>query len=502
MNFSRKHLYISIVAFAVIFFAARYPFYNQRLVDEEGIFAYLFMNDVAKPYYHLMSRIDGVDIMGLGGHPSIMYASIELAGKFFRPIVDLHKYDAETGSFILRVIFSIPMLSVFIAGLIYIYKKKNASLYYWLSLFAAMAVSPVLLLTSTELQVDASFGVLTFGVWAIGVLCISGTTVVDWKIKGVIFSVLTILASLGKNEWSLVLFGSLVIAGLYTVVYQHNVRSHREALYILLAGVLGVIVGNVLSYMFDPANFMAGYSLMVSMSGNETLNHARFDKWIGYTRNRWTYISYIFLVLLAGWQLISKSMFNTRTIEKLLILTMPLLGFTFLSLWGEYPEWSVTMFLGPLSVIVSMLCFISKAIKNQKAPLFLDPVALVVPIFATILFAAFFLSTWNATPRYFALPIIVSALSLVIIFPEDNKLEKKIIGTMALCIVLLNAVSFLNFDSYRRLVPHKESFLDTECLPILSSGEAVFRKDDFLGASMNRDYFMMISQKYNKPLCQ
>ena len=506
MRYSQKHLYAALLVLICCFFSFRMPFYNQELVGEEGIFAHLFINEVQKPNYLLISRIDGVNLMGASQHPAPMYMAINSAGRFTRQFIDFTRLDELGAAFVLRVIFSLPLLLLGISGILYVYKQCNSNLYYWLALMLAFITSPVVLVTSTELQVDASFGIGIFGVWAVTIALLTGRRTGGYRVQAALFFLCNLIAALGKNEWSLILLLSLLLATLYVVLRGRGIPHLKEQLAVLFFGFAGLVAGNLLSYWYDPLNYVMGFELMSSMSKNESVfNRSKLLQLLGTIRNRWTYVSQNILLVVIPCYLFLRSITKTPLFDRLVAIFLPLAGLYFVSTWTEYLLLNVVSFLLPLAVIVFSFVAASATLKGEADRVPMHPLALLPVLFSALLFGAYFVSTWEVGPRYFTIALAVSLLGvLCVVRHYRDAVQRKLLLNLTFCLLVLNGVAFMNLNGYKRVVTHSnlvQSVADNDCLPIMSSGEAVFSKGDFLGGACSKEYFQEMSRKYRRPLC-
>jgi hypothetical protein len=202
-----------------IYVAARLPALGLPIWGEEGAFAHLLIEKPKGIRYILIGRFAGKPDYSAPEHPALIYELIEGAPALAR---------SPPG---LRLTFSLFMLSVLLAVL---WAVPTA----WPLVFA-VAISPLAIVGSTALQVDASSGALLVGVLA--VLVLGGA---PWWLLAVGGT----LTGMGKQEWSLALAGAIVV----TAFCQPTLRRS------LLAIALGLIAGNTASYLYDPYNYLGG----------------------------------------------------------------------------------------------------------------------------------------------------------------------------------------------------------------------------------------------------
>lgn len=501
MTYRLPHLLLSSLLLVGGFFLFRIPFYAQELVGEEGIFAHLFLHDVPKPDYLLIARVDGVNLMGAPQHPAPMYEAIGAAGKMVRHLVHFGAMDPLESAFALRMAFSLPLLFVLLGCLFFLYRHANDGLYQWLVLLLVFASSPVLLVSSTELQLDASFGAGIFGVWALACAFLCTKRELSTRRRGAVMFLACFLAGLGKNEWSFVLFVCLAVC----IVYARFARSagaRRGDTAVLLLGLLGLITGNVVSFLYDPLNYVMGLQLMSKMSrGESILNPGKLRQLVAKMGARWTYVAQTVLLLMAAtvplfrsWSEIDRSV---RWGAGMLVLV----GVYYVSTLNELLPFNILSFLLPLAVLSVFPFSASRGVDRDGARTGVSACLLLPLLFSLMLFAAYFLSTWEGGPRYYAVAHVVALVAVLAVAAELASVSRKrFLQRLLLCLVVLHGVSFANLDRFKR-VEEKAPPRALGCLPVVSSGKAVFTTDDFLGSAGGRDYFESMSRKYGRPLC-
>ena len=468
---------------------------------EEGVFAHLFLNEVNKPDYLLMSRINGVDQMVPPQHPAPMYQAINGVGKVVRQLVPFPKMDPLESAFVLRLVFSLPLLLVLMSGLLYLYRYGNDNLYYWLALLLAFASSPVLLVSSTELQLDASFGIGSFGLWAVAVTVLSRSATGNLYRQGGLLFLASFVAALGKNEWSLVLLLTLLGSVAYAWFASHSRSEARRQVAILLLGLLGLLAGNLLSYLDDPLNYVMGWQLMSSMSKTQSIfNLAKLRQLFGLMVGRWSYVAQTLLLILCSCCLLLRSRFNRGRMERWLAGLLFLPGLYYVSIRSGSVPLDIVSLLMPLAVLaLSPLMFSWLGDRQMRGSI--SVFSLMPVLFSLMLFAAYFVSTWDVGPRYYAVAHIVSLFAVVCLLREQSAAsQRKLLICLTLSLLVLHVASYANLGHYQRVaVPPPD--VQGNCLPVMSSGEAVFKKVDFLGSSCGNEYFQQMSKKYNRPLC-
>jgi hypothetical protein len=170
----------------------------------------------------------------------------------------------------------------------------------------------------------------------------------------------TFFLSLGKQEWSIVLVIALTMWGGYLAFLK--LRSEQDVTAeAAMLGVMfvGLVLGHLYSYKVDPVNYLGGSDLIVQMTKTQTVAaESGFDVWRKRTGRR-----------------------------------LPML-LTNLAL------------IGAAGVV---------AIPRWKS---LPPTSLLLLLFGLGLFGAFFVSSWETDPRYFAPSLLVLTMSVVAFFPQ------------------------------------------------------------------------------------
>lgn len=501
MKHSPLQLVSALLLLICLFFLLRLPFYAQELVGEEGIIAHLFLNEVRKPDYLLISRIDGVDLMAPSQHPAPMYEAINATGRVVKRFIPFDELDELEKAFVLRVVFSLPVLIVLLGAFLYVYRYYRDNLYYWLALFVTLISSPVVLVTSTELQVDSFFGIAIFGVWALFVALLSAGNA-SLKVQAALFFLCNLVAGLGKNEWSLILFLTLLLTLLYVLATCRRDPSFKGQAAVILVGLAGLAAGNLLSYLYDPLNYVMGWELMTSMSKNHSIfNKAKLLQLMAIMGSRWPYVAQNLLLLLGAAYLFLRSLTKAQLLETWVAFLLMVGGIAFVSTWSEYLPLTVVSFLVSVAVLALFLTVASTLLRREEEQVPPHPFALMPVLFSGLLFGAYFVSTWEVGPRYFAVALAVSLFALLSVARGQKiRLQRRLLVSLVLCLLVLDGISFLNLERYHRVVAHAPP-AENGCLPVMSSGEAVFKKVDFLGGSCSREYLENMSRKYNRPLC-
>jgi hypothetical protein len=453
------------LVFLAIYFLARLPFYDERLKYEEGIFAYLVTNQPESPNYGLLGRINGQDKLGPLEHPAFLYETIKLAGLGVNKVINWEKLSEEQRSYALRIAFSLMSFMVWIVLFIFIQiprKKlqsplaentppinvKNAKTRekYLLVMLAALITLPIATKTSAELQVDGSSGMLMNGMLALSVYY----TALFTKNNKVIYSLIllgSLAVGLGKNEWSLALLATNVLLILYLLVVKfYFTEKIKKGIYLSISSIGGLLLGNSISYLFDPLNYLGGWNVLtrVSKAG------AGLDNIAG----RW-------------WEIF----------------------------WLRFP------YILPLFIILLVaLVFIVKWTRKKH---FIPPGLILLFLYGSVLFVSFLSSLWSGEERYFAPAFIVLAtLLLSLVHYPIIRSRKLIIALISL--FLLNSIYFAYNNQFFYLESTKPIDIKSkDCVQMLETGIGYSLKGvDFVGNGMSLGEAKKIAGENNKVLCE
>lgn len=436
--------------FLTIYFLIRMPFYDERLKYEEGIFAYLVTNQPESPKYGLLGRINGQDILGPLEHPAFLYETIKLAGLGTNKFIDWEKLSEEQRSYAMRVTFSFMSLIVWIILyiLIQIPREMQPPIRekYMLVMLAALITLPIATKTSAELQVDGSSGMLMNGIFALSVYYASLFT----RNTRVIYPLIllgSLAVGLGKNEWGLALLAANILLIIYLFVTKlYFPKKIKKGIFLSLSSIGGLLLGNLISYLFDPLNYIGGWNVLsrISKAG------ASMDNITG----RW-------------WEIF----------------------------WLRFP------YILPIFIIilVTTIFIVKQARKKHSLPNGL----MLLFFYGGVLFVSFLSSLWSGEERYFAPAFIVLAtLMLSLVHYPIIKSRKLLIALISL--FFLNSIYF----AYNNPSIYWESTKPIEikpkdCVQFLETGIGYSLKNvDFVGNGMSLDEADKIVRENNRAICK
>ncbi len=434
--------------------------YSRMPIYEEGLFAYITIYQPSKPDFGLIARIDGEEKLILLEHPSFLYETMKIGGKFADIFVDFNVLDELQKTHTLRILFSLFPLAVYFAIFFVIIKsnwnkinqrfnKIDYHLRYSLLFILLTLPLPLSIVTSTELQVDGSVGVLMVGTFALSIFIslLKNTSV---KFRYSILFVGAFVVALGKNEWTLglvvVILTQFVLLLFLNVFHKNKTnKSLISSLCILAVIASGVLAGNLVSYLYDPTNYLAGIDVMLRITkASNTKSENLLEDLTKLTDDRFPYIFPIVLILM------------------------------------------VTIYL---------------LLKNRKR-LFEIPTQIFVLFgYAAVLFGSYSLSLWNPEPRYFA-PAFTVSIVLYLALIECRLLSSKKLLTFVLIILASQAFYFV-YSNPKIYFPQNgiASVEAKECIQIMDIARVYDKKIDFVANSLSRKDAENIVKQYNKSLC-
>lgn len=380
MNRVLLHKAVFVTLFVALFFTVRLPFYSRPMYNEDGIFADIFINHPVGPNYGQIARVDGNPVYAPMHHPALLYKLISATGYCWQPFINFHALtDGET-TFALRFIFSLFQLTIWLLliAILWTYNRGwwfAPELKWPLLCVLVLALTPLAIHNSIELQLDSSSGILMAGLIALSLLLAHQRRFRDRWLLLLAFGATTFLG-FGKNEWSYAFLAAMLFSGAVLLLdgqLTHFVADRHRFYWQLLACLCGgCLLGNGLSMLLDWENYYGGIKLMLGLS--KTVNVVKtgnVHQWWGLTARRLPYI-YIMVVLL---------------------------GLLVVRLWHRI-----------------------------KAGDFIAFLALVYP---SVLFVAYAASYWNAEPRYFAPAFVGAAIAGMMYMPwPPPPLIKKVLAVV------------------------------------------------------------------------
>lgn len=304
-----------VLIFCTLYFAVRAPDYDIPLAGEDGIFADIFVNAPPRPNYGQNARVNGITIYASLGHPAPLYEWLAISGKFFNKVLPLQEAlndPASKLSTYLRFSFSCFQFLAWLILIVYLltHSKEN---FRWKSLFLvlAIAISPPAVIYSLWIQVDNASGSIIAALMMSAILFWDRYKHASTKKLFMLLFASGFVSALGKNEWSILVFLALMASAAFVFIrnkYDNQNAEFKSSLEYkyLLSMLLGLVAGNILSYMINPDTYMAGFELMTDMSKKSSLmNTNQVGNWWSLTKIRmqilylgmalWLYMTSVFV---------------------------------------------------------------------------------------------------------------------------------------------------------------------------------------------------------------
>jgi len=381
-------------------------------------------------------------------HPNNLYNTIKFAGFISSPITNQVPWqDNAKITPLLRLLFSMFQFVVLSVIAFYLVLRKSPTSLLMAAIFLAVAISPIAIDTSANLQVDGSVGVLMSGLFAIAILYFLSSTTRNTFSYIMLFAATFFLAT-GKQEWSMVLVIALIITAVYTCYAQKKFQSSQSLdKPVVIAILSGLAAGHLFSYLICPQNYMGAFTVLWQFSRVENLLSGQIEteRWISLTLSRLRWICTI----------------------------------------------------AALAVISGI--FIFRRLKVLK------PLELLIWLYGIGLFCAFVISNWNHESRYFAPALITLTIATIAVFPPD--ISKNTLAVTSVLLILMLAVSgiFLYNNIVRK--PLKPYFDSSEIalkpgqIAILSTAQAWNRPEiDFANYNSRQEGVERFAEKHNKTL--
>jgi hypothetical protein len=448
---------VLFAAFLLVFFCARLPLFSLGWdgQDANGHDADIFFHQPAKPNYLLFGRIHGQEIyVPPFGHPAPPYEMYALLGKAVNWAIPYQTFSDTQIIMLLKVISSLFQLAVWLPLLWLMIRNcsERTPRLVGCLFITALAISPLAIQGSNEFQIDSTFGFAMAGGYALALLF------ADRKERHPIFGFLAVLLAsaflgLGKNEWTIVLivaWGILLAVGVTTSFVGRHGDEHqsRRFLLCLSATFLGLGVGNLASYMFEPALYLSGWELMAEMVKKASItSDAGRNHFVEVNKQRLRFTQApIILIVFMTWQVVLRR-------------------FQF------------------------------------------SPGLILASIFGFGLFSAFFISTWGSFPRYFAPALAVLSVAIVWLFIERPfKAATLLACTLASCWLAVGGVRFAQSTQLARSsisgIRNIQAKPDAKCALLLPVEDGYRRKDlDFAHIGWGYEGAEETAQKFGGHIC-
>ena len=346
--------WILLAQLLVLFIATRTVFYVMPLVGEDGVFADLCVNRPAGPQMCLFGRVDGQKRYDLFLHPAPCYEAIRAAGWLCSWMIPAPPVPDNMVTPRLRFLYSLFQLSVWLVILVVLARPRvcSQSAARW-AVLAAVIASPMAMVTSTQLQIDGSVGVVMNGLMAVAVMAVlSGSSP---GVRGLSYLACAgFVLGLGKQEWTICLLAALVAWAGYIIVQgiRGKVALAEFGRPILLI-LIGLAAGNLASYAYDPLNYMGGLKFLSEVCQRSTPISPNWSQvWPRYLSYMAATLPTIALLLvLIGW-----SVWRRRAGVRPVDVLLALFGLSLVVPFVVQSHWPDPRYLAPGLVVLTVAC--------------------------------------------------------------------------------------------------------------------------------------------------
>lgn len=465
--YKKNRFYSFLALFSFFFFFIRIPFYMVFLFGEDGVFSNIYLNAPQKPLLWLVGQYQGLKYYSLIHHPSIPFAYMSMVGSVAQWFMDFDSLTDMELAFFMRFIQSLNFWAAWVL-LIWLVKSRFAHFFTQPILpvsIIVLANLPIAIhLTTTEIHMDQSFGILSAVVLLIALVSFEE----DWKHR-ILLVLAAALFNFGKNEWSFCFLISLMAMVFFLFLFKRGNRKDFLGQGMLL--LVGFLLGNAVSMVYDFENYISGLDLMVDTAYKTTF--ANYFPRIDIIPDRFIHLSH--------------REFNNRD---------------WMAAFGERLEHQVPLFVF-LAVLI-LLFF-----KHRE--LFKRPLFLFLALLTVLLFAVFAMTTHSQSVRYFALAYILLSyiyLSHLDLFVGKIYSVAKVSLLLVFAIATLREVSLqINLRNRHDIVyfksPNpdlKESFPGQPCIGFYPSG--VFNRCfDYLVDWKGREEAIELAEKLQVKRC-
>jgi hypothetical protein len=441
-----------LLLFSVLYFAFRIPYLIAPLHYEEGIFAEIFYTQPPNHDYIFLGRISSNNLYMPTAHPAIIYELLTHYGLLWNVIVNYETSNITTLTFFIRLAFS--MFQFLVIGVIVwmILQRRDSdswknriTIITWITI---LAVTPPAMIMSTSIQVDGSVGTLLAGLLAVALLGYR-LKIYPERAAFIFVFISSLLFGLGKNEWSLALVLTLLltVGYLYLMNRKNGDNKSIKTSWVLLGFIFtGLLLGNLISYLYDPEAYLGGFDVMFRISKVSSYNFISF----GFERLAFTYVNllvlaFIAIVLIRSWKKADYILFLYFTLGVILFFAY------FITSWAVEPRYyAPSLIVGLAGAVVAY-----EHLSSAKTRLLL----------------------WG-----------ISFVLLVITF--RNVLEDK---------NRIRLYSQLGLPNYAN---SQITTIPSGCIPRMGTGEAFGQKFDFISNSLSPEDASRLAAKYGKEICQ
>jgi hypothetical protein len=236
----------------------------------------IFLNHPLGPNYLLVYKVHGVSQYGIPQHPALPYEIFSWLGFVYQKLISYEHLRYQQLIAHAKILTSSIQLIFYLAIIFVVFKvtlerKIRIKIIVWLLL---LSITPLSINNSNEFQVDSMVGLSMLGFYSLILVSLS-QNLIQKKFGYPLIFLASAFIGLGKTEWSIFLFVSIVFSGAYfllaRIINGFKFNFHYCPGYLVLAILLGGIFGNVLSYLFDSVNYLAGWDLILRESPRSTI---------------------------------------------------------------------------------------------------------------------------------------------------------------------------------------------------------------------------------------
>ncbi len=282
-----RHGIIVIIFSWLLVILTPVPFLSNLLMGEEGMFAYLAVdngktefNDTSKIL--LIGREKGIDKWDAPRHPILPYMFLSHVIRPFTGGINFSHLNFHDKTVMARTPFysfyALAMLLVLLLNLNGLKKMSIKELLIPLGLLAFIGTSGLMVGGAVQTLYDGNLGVLLIGTSAF--LLIWGFRVQHKMLMYTLWFSGGWVAAMGKNEWAMAFGSALFLLWAFKkiigLIRNHDNGDETSKIKPLgkipVWGLLGVISGSLFHYLMDPYNYVKGFEVIYQFGIKSPLN--------------------------------------------------------------------------------------------------------------------------------------------------------------------------------------------------------------------------------------
>ena len=441
-----KPKYLLLVFFILFYFVVRIPSYIIPSSGEEGEMVEIFYNHPVNPNYLLIGIIQGEKLYCAPEHPALTYEIISFYGRLWQMLISFDSWNVTALGIFARFAFSLFQFLIVLAFLLICSRRKEVEDPLPLMAFIiGLSLTPQVIAYSISLQSDGSIGSLMAGMLLLSLLAYH-YNMMDAKKTQVLVFACSLFYGFGKTEWTLAFFVAIVVSATFVLAKKYvDQSSFRSTFNILSLAFIGLLVGNLISYFYDPFDYLGGFNVMWRI-GKVSLHPLEIIS----TRWQMVLINLIlFAIALVGLFPALKKL-NVFYLLFFVWGAALLAGFLATS-WAAEPRYYAPSFL----VLLGILFLTYEQIDIRRAKPWLWIATVVISIFAIVDF-----SGKISTEKFSEL---------------------------------------LNFQSVNEISTPR---IATDCIAMMGVGEALVTGEDFVSTPLGFEGASVLAEKYGETICQ